>query len=73
MIWNRITDIHSQGEAVLPLREDECKTEKLKMKKQFENIKLEIVSFCAEDVIRTSLNDNVTDVPEFPEVFQGTG
>lgn len=41
------------------------------MKKQFENVELEIVCFCAEDVIRASVNDNVTDMPEFPEFFQG--
>ena len=40
------------------------------MKKIFENITLEIVTFYADDVIRTSSYDNVTSVPEFPEEFE---
>ena len=34
------------------------------------NITLEIVTFYADDVIRTSSYDNVTSVPEFPEEFE---
>ena len=60
-----------EGKKLFPLGIMRAKTEKLKMKKQFENVELEIVCFCAEDVIRASVNDNVTDVPEFPEFFQG--
>ena len=39
------------------------------MKRNYENVELEIVSFCSEDVIRTSQNDNVSDMPDFPENF----
>ena len=41
------------------------------MKKIFENIYLEIIALEAEDVIRTSSNDNVESMPEFPEEFEG--
>ena len=41
--------------------------EKMIMKKNFENIELNIVAFYEEDVIRTSSYDNVTDMPEYPE------
>ena len=38
------------------------------MKKTYENIEISLV-FLADDVVRTSQNDNVTDMPEFPENF----
>ena len=38
------------------------------MKKIYKNIELELV-FLVEDVVRTSQNDNVTDMPDFPENF----
>ena len=38
------------------------------MKKVYENMEMELI-FLAEDIVRTSLNDNVTDMPEFPEDF----
>ena len=41
------------------------------MKKNFENIELKVVIFYEEDVIRTSSYDNTTDMPEFPEEFNG--
>jgi hypothetical protein len=41
------------------------------MKRNYENVELEVVFFCADDVIRTSQNDNVTAMPEFPEDFNG--
>lgn len=43
------------------------------MKRKYENIELEIVFFCNDDIVRTSQNDNVTDYPDFPEVdnFKG--
>lgn len=41
------------------------------MKKNFETIELKIVTFYGEDVIRTSSADNATDMPEFPEEFNG--
>ena len=41
------------------------------MKRNYENVELEIVFFCSEDVIRTSQNDNVGEMPEFPEDFEG--
>ena len=37
------------------------------MKKIYENVELELVFFAAEDIVRTSQNDNTTDMPEFPE------
>ncbi len=36
--------------------------------KVYENIQMELI-FLTEDVVRTSQNDNVTDLPEFPENF----
>ena len=41
------------------------------MKMQYENIKLEVLFFSEEDVIRTSQNDTVGEMPEFPEDFEG--
>jgi len=37
--------------------------------KQYENISIEILFFQSEDVIRTSLDDNTGNMPDFPEVF----
>lgn len=39
------------------------------MKKIYENVELAVVFFFEEDIVRTSNNDNVTDMPEFPENF----
>ena len=39
------------------------------MKKQYIILELDLVVFDEEDVIRTSQNDNVSDMPEFPETF----
>lgn len=39
------------------------------MKRNYENVELEIVLFCSDDVIRTSNNDNVENMPDFPEDF----
>ena len=41
------------------------------MKKQYENIVVDVIFFFEEDIVRTSPNDNVTDMPEFPEHFEG--
>ncbi len=38
------------------------------MKKIYENMEMELI-FLSEDVVRTSQNDNVTDMPDFPENF----
>ena len=38
------------------------------MKKVYENMEMELI-FLSEDIVRTSENDNVTDMPEFPEDF----
>ena len=38
------------------------------MKKIYQKIELVLILF-NEDVIRTSQNDNVEDLPEFPEYF----
>ena len=39
------------------------------MKKQYENIILEVI-FLSEDIVRTSQTDNTTEMPEFPEDFE---
>ena len=41
------------------------------MKKIYENIQLEIVYFSEEDIVRTSKNDNLEEMPDFPEYFVG--
>lgn len=41
------------------------------MKKQYENMIIDVIFFFEEDIVRTSPNDNVTDMPEFPEHFEG--
>lgn len=38
------------------------------MKKIYESIQIEVIVLL-EDVIRTSQNDNVSNLPEFPETF----
>ena len=38
------------------------------MKKIYENMEIELV-FLVEDVVRTSFNDNISDMPDFPEDF----
>ncbi len=38
------------------------------MKKSYETIETNVIFFY-EEVVRTSNNDNVTDLPEFPEIF----
>ena len=39
------------------------------MKRNYENIQLKIIYFSAEDIVKTSNNDNVSDMPDFPENF----
>lgn len=39
------------------------------MKKIYQKIELVMILF-AEDVVRTSQNDNVEDMPDFPEIFE---
>ena len=39
------------------------------MKKNYEDIQVQIVLFDRQDVVRTSQNDNVEDMPDFPENF----
>ena len=39
------------------------------MKKIYNKIEMEIIFFLEDDVIRTSQNDNIVDLPEFPEEF----
>ena len=39
------------------------------MKKAYDEIKM-VVVFMTEEVVRTSQNDNVEDMPEFPEFFE---
>lgn len=38
------------------------------MIKNYENVELEIIFFY-DDIVRTSQNDNVEDLPDFPEIF----
>lgn len=40
------------------------------MKKNYENIQVQIVLFDRQDVVRTSQNDNVEVMPDFPENFE---
>ena len=39
------------------------------MKKQYEFIKVEIILFSNQDVIVVSQNDNIEQMPDFPEEF----
>ena len=39
------------------------------MKRRYESVELKWIYFYEEDVIRTSNNDNVENLPEFPEEF----
>ena len=39
------------------------------MKKTYQKIQLVLILF-TEDVVRTSQNDNVEDLPDFPEIFE---
>ena len=39
----------------------------MKMTKSYENVEIEVIFFCYDDIIRTSQNDNVQDLPDFPE------
>ena len=39
------------------------------MKKIYQKMELVLILF-NEDVIRTSQNDNVEEMPEFPEIFE---
>ena len=41
------------------------------MKKTYENISIELVFFYDMDIVRTSQNDNIESVPDFPEDFVG--
>jgi hypothetical protein len=41
------------------------------MKKTYQEMHLEVVLFAQEDIVRTSNNDNVGEMPEFPENFEG--
>ena len=38
------------------------------MKKNYQEIELLVILF-TEEIVRTSQNDNVSDMPEFPELF----
>lgn len=41
------------------------------MKKIYENVELKVVFFNEEDIVRTSQNDNLGTMPDFPENFTG--
>lgn len=41
------------------------------MKKTYENISIDLVFFYDMDIVRTSQNDNIESVPDFPEDFIG--
>lgn len=40
------------------------------MKKIYERIEIEPIFLPCEDIVRTSQNDNVSNMPEFPEDFE---
>ena len=39
------------------------------MKRNYENIEIKIVLFSNDDIVRTSQDDNVEPMPDFPEMF----
>ena len=39
------------------------------MKELYQQVELDIIFFCEEDIIRTSQNDNVEEMPDFPENY----
>ena len=41
------------------------------MKKIYERIEINLLVFPCEDIVRTSNNDNVEEMPDFPENFEG--
>lgn len=41
------------------------------MKKIYACIEMDLIVFPCEDIVRTSNNDNVEDMPDFPENFEG--
>ena len=41
------------------------------MKKTYENISIDLVFFYDMDIVRTSQNDNIESIPDFPEDFVG--
>lgn len=40
------------------------------MKKTYECLEISLRSFGEEDIVRTSQNDNVGNMPDFPEYFE---
>lgn len=40
------------------------------MKKIYERLEISLLSFGEEDIVRTSQNDNVGNMPDFPEYFE---
>ena len=40
------------------------------MKKTYERLEISLLSFSEEDIVRTSQNDNVGNMPDFPEDFE---
>jgi len=40
------------------------------MKKTYECIEINLLVFPCEDIVRTSQNDNVGEMPDFPEDFE---
>ena len=41
------------------------------MKKYYEDMKMDIIICEAADIVRTSVTDNVVDLPDFPEGWIG--
>ncbi len=39
------------------------------MKSNYENIEIKIILFSNDDIIKTSNDDNVEEMPDFPEMF----
>ena len=40
------------------------------MKKIYERLEISFLFFGEEDIVRTSQNDNVSDMADFPEIFE---
>ena len=62
-------DTQAKGMRKLPLLREIFRKEKMIKMKNYQNVELEIVFFCIDDIVRTSQNDNVHDMPDFPENF----
>ena len=58
-------ETHAKGMCNTSLCGEKYSEGETEMTKNYEDIEIEIVFFCNDDVVRTS--DNVEDLPTFPE------